>query len=83
MNSLGPWSVMLPIVGNLCILVAARGASAVGFLKRLGEGTSEKLLPDTNITKARLIPDPAAGQCELSTLGRGSAQGLAQGLTAK
>lgn len=58
MSSLGPWSVMIPVVGKPCLLMAAREASAIGCIKRFGEGTSEELLSDTNITKARLIPDP-------------------------
>lgn len=54
----------------------ARGASAVGFIKRLGEGTGEELLSDTCIIKARLIPDPADGQCALSTSGAGVGGGV-------
>lgn len=60
------------------------GPSAAGLLKRLGEETSEELLSDTSITKARLPPDPAAGQCALPPPpGRGLAQGSAQRAAAK
>lgn len=59
------------------------GPSAAGLVKRLGEETSEELLSDHfSITKARLIPDPAAGQCVLPP-GGGLAQGSAQRAAAK
>lgn len=66
--SLGPLVIMVPVVGDLQLLMTTRRSQLNRIYQRLGEGTGAELIPDTNITKARLIPDPAADHCSPSTL---------------